>query len=197
MKQFLSLIFLLLTASVIQIFVTSCAYKLSSRTQLLPGHVKRIQIPLFKNKSTEPGIEVFFTNSIKNEALKSSVAKLQNLENESEAILQGTINSIDIMSEDTSVIEAKNSKYLPSETVLATQYRVEANIDIQLKRKGSTEILWSGNFKQARNYSAPKISLPVINTANSLYNQSAKRQALDALSKDMMQAAFDRMLENF
>ncbi|MBC7742831.1 MAG: hypothetical protein H7061_11590 [Bdellovibrionaceae bacterium] len=199
MKQFLSLIFLLLTASVIQFMLLStsgCAYKLSSRSQLLPGNVKRIQIPLFKNKSVEPGVEVFFTNALKTEALKSSVVSIQDKENQSEGILQGTIQSIDVVAEE-SVIQAKDTKFLPSETVIATQYKVNATIELVLKRKGSTEILWSGIFKQGSNYTAPQITLPVINTANSLYNHSAKRQTLDALSKEMMQAAFDRMLENF
>ena len=124
------------------------------------------------------------------------MVSLQNSENESEAVLQGIITAIDTYTED-SVIEAKNTKYLPSETVIASQYKLSVSIDLILKRKGSSEILWSGNFKQARNYSAPQITLPVVNTANSLYNQSAKRQTLEALSKNMMQAAFDRMLENF
>ena len=193
MKRRISHLFLVLTVSVIQF---SCAYKLSSKTLLLPGNVKRIQIPLFKNKSIEPGVEVYFTNALKTEALKSSVVALQNDENSSEAILQGTIANIEVVAEE-SVTESKSSRYLPADTVLATTYRVTATIDIELKKKGSSEILWSGSFKQVRNYSTPQITLPVINTANSLYNFSAKRQTLDALSKDMMQAAFDRMLENF
>jgi hypothetical protein len=96
-----------------------------------------------------------------------------------------------------SVIESKNSKYLPSENVLSTSYTVTVTVELTLKKKGSSEILWSAGFKQGRNYAAPQITLPVINTSNALYNFSAKRQTLDAISKEMMQAAFDRMLENF
>ncbi|MEQ1723339.1 MAG: LptE family protein [Pseudobdellovibrio sp.] len=173
-----------------------CAYKLSSESESLPGNVKSIQIPLFKNDSSEVGIETFFTNSLKSEALRSNFIQLKNEEKDAEAILQGRIVSIDVIA-DESVIEAKNTKYLPTETVIATQYKVIASVDLVLKKKGSSEILWSGGFKQETNYSAPQITLPVINTSNALYNQSAKRQTLDALSKDMMQAAFDRMLENF
>ncbi len=179
-----------------QIVTSGCAYKLSSKSQLLPGNVKRVQIPIFKNKSQEPEIESFFTNSLKTEALKSSVVSLQDEESASEAILQGTIIQVDVFSEE-SVVEAAATKYLPAETVITTQYRVTVTVALELKKKGSSEILWSGKFTQAKNYSTPQITLPVINTANSLYNFSAKRQTLNSLSKDMMQEAFDRMLENF
>jgi len=173
-----------------------CAHKLSASSSALPGNVKIIQIPLFKNDSGEVGAETAFTNSLKTEALRSKFVRLKNEVADVEAILKGHIKSIEVIAEE-SVIEAKNTKYLPSETVLATSYKVSVNIELNLIKKGSTEVLWSGSFSQAKSYAAPQITLPVINTANALYNHSAKRQTLDALSKEMMQAAFDRMLEDF
>lgn len=182
--------------SVICFFLNGCAYKLSSNFQALPGDVKIVHIPLFKNESTEVGIETFFTNALKQEALRSKFVELRNEAFNSEAILQGKIVGVEAVA-DESVIEAKNTQFLPTETVIATQYRVTAIIELVLYRKETMAVLWRGNFTQTGTYSAPQITLPVINTANSLYNQSAKRQTLDALSKDMMQAAFDRMVENF
>ncbi len=196
MKRRLTFLFLLLTGSVIYFSLTGCAYKLSTNIEKLPGDVKSIQIPLFENKSTEPGVEIFFTNSLKNEALKSRAVKLVNEESQAEAVLQGKITSIDVVNSE-SIIESKNSQYLPKENILTTAYTVTVDVLITLKKKGSSEVLWSGTFRQGQNYSSPQVTLPVINTANNLYNHSAKRQTLDALSKEMMQAAFDRMLENF
>lgn len=162
----------------------------------LPGGVKHIQIPLFKNTTSEPGAEVFFTNALKLEALRSNVARVENEEANAEAILQGSIATITVLSDD-SVREAINDPYLPKRSVLALQYKVFVSVDLTLKKKGSNAVLWSGNFQQTKNFSAAQITLPVINSSNSLYNQSAKRQTLDALSKEMMQAGFDRMVENF
>lgn len=192
----ISHLFFILTISVIHFSLTGCAYKLSSESDSLPGKVKSIQIPLFKNESAEVGAETYFTNALKTEALRAKFIQIKNDEKDAEAILQGKITGVDVIA-DESVIEAKNTKYLPTETVIATQYKVSVGVELTLKRKGSSEILWSGGFRQETNYSAPQITLPVINTANALYNQSAKRQTLDALSKEMMQAAFDRMLEDF
>jgi len=196
MKNKFSLLFLIITASVIQIIFSGCAHKLSFEHSSLPGNIKTIQIPLFKNDSTEVGAETVFTNSLKTEALRSKFVHLKNEVADVEAILQGRISSIEVLA-DESVIEAKNTKYLPKETVLATRYTVKVSVELNLIKKGSTEVLWQGAFQQATNYLAPQITLPVINTANALYNQSAKRQTLEILSKEMMQAAFDRMLENF
>lgn len=196
MKNNFSRFFLTVTASVILSITSSCAYKLSDKTDSLPGNVKSIQIPLFKNDSIEVGAETYFTNALKSEALRAKFVQLKNDESDVEGILQGRIMNVDVVANE-SVIEAKNTLYLPTETVIATQYNVTVGIELILKRKGSTDILWRGTFAQSRNYAAPQITLPTINTANSLYNQSAKRQTLDALSKEMMQAAFDRMVENF
>ncbi len=198
MKRRLSLIFFILTASVIHFFLVGCAYKLSTKLERLPGNVRSVQVPLFANYSSEPGTEIFFTNSLKNETLKSRIVKLVDNESEAEGILQGKITSVDVQASE-SVIEAKNPDvhYLPNGTIMSATYTVRVTVDVVLKKKGSSEVLWSGSFTQAQNYSAPQITLPVINTANNLYNHSAKRQTLDAISKEMMQAAFDRMLENF
>ena len=196
MKTCFSLIFFVLTASVMSFLSFGCAYKLSSRTDGLPGDVKSIEIPLFKNDSNQVGAETFFTNALKVEALRSKVVELKNSENEAEAVLQGRITKMDVIA-DESVIEAKNTLYLPTQTVIATQYRVIVKVDLVLKKANSTKVLWESSFAQTKSYSAPQITLPVINTANSLYNESAKRQTLDAISKELMQAAFDRMIENF
>jgi hypothetical protein len=200
MKKVFSRIFLVLTSSVITFFavfsLSGCAYKLSSQTDPLPGNVKSIQIPLFKNDSSEVGAETYFTNALKSEALRSKFVSIKNDESQAEGVLQGTVKSVDIIA-DESVIEAKNTTYMPTETVIATQYRVSVVIDLVLRKSNSTKVLWSGNFVQTQSYSAPQITLPVINTSNALYNESAKRQTLNVLSRDMMQAAFDRMVENF
>lgn len=199
MKRSLTFLFLLLTGSVIHFSLTGCAYKLSTNIEKLPGDIKSIQIPLFENKSTEPGVEIFFTNSLKNEALKSRSVKVVNDESQAEGVLLGKITSIEVVNSESIIDSAKNTnaKYLPKENILTTAYTVTVDVLITLKKKGSSEVLWSGTFRQGQNYSSPQVTLPVINTANSLYNHSAKRQTLDALSKEMMQAAFDRMLENF
>lgn len=192
-------IFLKLTVAVIVIFTGSgCAYKLSSQVDALPNQVKRVHMPIFNNKSTEPGVEVYFTESLKTEAIKSGLVQLTGTESESDAILTGVINEIEVTS-DESVIESidDGKSYLPNSTVLSTQTKVTVSVSVSMKKKNSSEILWSSDFRQSRYYTPPQVTLPVINTANNLYNLSARRQTLETLSKEMMQLAFDRLVDNF
>lgn len=191
---------LTVSVMIIAMFVTgvlsSCAYKLSNKVDNLPGNAGVIYAPMFKNVSTEPGVEVYFTNAIKKEILNSSAVKMVSQESKADAVLLGTITKVELLSDDA-VIEAKDTKYLPSNTVLTTQTTVTVTVSMQLKRKNSSEVLWRGEFKQSRNYTPPQVTLPVINSANNLYNLSARRQTLETLSQEMMQLAFDRMVDNF
>ena len=189
-----------LTAAVIMFVISStlssCAYNLSSKVDTLPQNVRVIYAPLFKNKSTEPGTEVYFTNSMKREFLNSKAVNLVDSESSADAVLYGTVSQVEIISEE-GAIEAKDTKYLPKNTIISTTTKITVTVDMKLQRKNSSEILWSSQFKQSRNYTPPQVTLPVINSANNLYNLSARRQTLETLSEEMMQLAFDRLVDNF
>ncbi len=176
--------------------ITGCAYKLSSKVDTLPQNVRVIYAPLFKNVSTEPGLEVYFTNSMKRELLNSKVVKLVDSELVSDAVLYGRVSNVEIVSEE-GAIEAKDTQFLPKNTILSTTTKITVTVDLRLQRKNSSEVLWSSQFKQSRNYTPPQLTLPVINSANNLYNLSARRQTLETLSEEMMQLAFDRLVDNF
>lgn len=175
---------------------SGCAYRLSNQVDTFPGGVKRIQIPVFKNISPEPGVEVFFTEALKSEVLRSGYASIVNAEQDSDAVLEGTVTSV-LIDSDSSVIESNRTTYLPSGTVLSAKVSLTVTVSLILRRKLSQEILWSSEFFQAKEYTPPQITLPTLNTANNLYNVSAKRQTLTSLSSEMMQLAFDRMVDNF
>ncbi len=174
----------------------SCAYKLSNVVDKLPGGVHTIAVPMFINESKEPNIEVFFTNAFKTELLRFGRINLVNNESQAEAVVTGIIKSVKIVS-DESVIESRNATYLPYGTVLATQVKVTVVVAMKMTEIKTQKILWSGDYTQSKNYTPPQITLPVINSANNLYNLSERRQTLETLSKDMMQLALDRLVDNF
>jgi hypothetical protein len=192
----LSVMQIVSTFALLVFFSSSCAYKLSNKVDTLPKNVKAIFIPVFKNNSTEPSVESLYTDSMRSESIRSGYAQVVNSEAQADAVLYGTIESVEITS-DESVIEAKSTLYLPNSTVLSTLVTVNVRVSVVLKKKGSSDILWSGTFTQARNYTPPQLTLPTINSANSLYNLSVRRQTLKTLANEMMQLAFDRMVDNF
>lgn len=182
--------------SFLSLALSSCAYKLSNQVDTLPGGVKSVFVPPFKNLTDEPDVEVEFTQSLRKEMLTSKVVRLEENSKEADAFIEGTIETVNIKS-DESVVEAKNTKYLPYNTVLSTQIKVEVLVQVVLKKTSTQEVLWSSSFKQARNYTPPQVTLPVVNSVNNLYNLSARRQTFETLSKEMMQLAFDRMVDQF
>lgn len=200
MVRFIKDSFLILMPSLMSfLFVTlfsGCAYKLSNKVDALPGNAKVLFIPVFKNESTETQVESLFTDAMKNETLRSGYARLSNSENGADAVLLGTIRVVDVIN-DEFVIEAQNTKYLPKDSILSTKATVKVSVDLVLKKKGSSEVLWTGGFTQSKDYTPPQITLPTLNSANNLYNLSARRDTLSKLSKEMMQLAFDRMVDNF
>jgi len=176
--------------------LTGCAYQLSNKVDVLPGNSKVLYIPVFKNDSTESLVEVYYTDSLKNEVLRSGYAKLSNTESEADAVLIGRIQSVEVTTDEL-VVESVNTKYLPKDSVLSSKAKIKVQVELILKKKGSSEILWRGQYTEAKDYTPPQLTLPTINSANNLYNLSARKQTLITLSKEMMQLAFDRMVDNF
>jgi hypothetical protein len=178
------------------VLLSSCAYKLSNKVDTLPKNVKSIFVPVFINTTAEAYVENAYTDSMRSEILRSGYAEVANSETMSDAVLIGTIQKV-ILAADESVIESKNTDYLPNKNVLSKSVKVTVGVNLVLKKKGSSEVLWTGNFEQSRSYTPPQLTLPTINSANSLYNLSVRGQTLATLSKEMMQLAFDRMVDNF
>lgn len=176
--------------------LTSCAYQLGPQADAVPGAVKSIAIPVFKNYSKEVTIETYFTNYLLQEYERSKVVQVLP-ESLSEATLLGVIKKVHYMAPITSFTLAESERYMPSGTVLASIYDVTVEVELQLIRNGDQKILWSSSFTKTRSYFAPKVTLPVVNSVNPLYNLSARRRLIDAVASAMMSEAHDRMLDKF
>lgn len=174
-----------------------CAYHWGSAQKTLPGGYKQIAIPVFANQTQEVGIEVDFTNAIVREFIQSELAEVVH-ENVAPLKLEGIIETI--KTESRSAAQAQNKpeiKALPADTVLTTSYRLEVTVRLRLRRTSDQTILWENTVTNERVYSAPRIGSVVLNSANVLYNQSARRSNFASLATEMMEEGYDRMTENF
>jgi hypothetical protein len=157
----------------------------------MPGGYRQVFIPVFKNYSMEPGIEMDFTSAIRQEFERSRVARVSEPER-AEVELVGEIKSVQYVPETP--IQGGT---LPTGTVLATAYEIRLEVKITLKRKSDGAVLWTSNFTNSRSYIAPQVTMAGVNTVNPLYNLSARRQNIQIISSAMMAEAHDRMTENF
>ncbi len=170
---------------------TACAYHWGNSDRTLPGGYRQVHIPVFKNYTSEPGIEVDFTDAIRQEFERSRVARLSE-PSRSEVVLIGEILTL------TYVPQAPiQGGTLPIGTVLATAYDIRLSARVTLRRKSDGSVLWTSDFVNSRSYLAPQVTMAAINTVNPLYNLSARRQNIQILSLAMMAEAHDRMTENF
>lgn len=188
---------LLLTAiiAMAQLF-SACAYRLGSPEKKIPGGYTLLAVPVFKNKTQEVGIESYFTQSLIYEIQRSSFASIRE-KAESQAIVVGEITSVDYISGTEVTKDNKGFESLPSEVILVKDYRIFVKVKLTLYRSSDMALLWQGEQTGEKRYPAAVITKQVTNTANPLYNQSAKIQNIQLLSKDMMIEAFDKMTENF
>ncbi len=179
------------------LMLTSCAYRWGLGERSLPGGYRQIAIPVFVNRTHEVGLEVAFTNAIVREFEESQIAAVVPLDG-APLRLEGYIENIRY--ESRSAAEGGTTseiKALPDKTVLVTSYQIVITSRIRLRRQSDQAVLWEGSVVNERVVQAPRIGSQVVNSANVLYNQSAKQLNITSLATEMMEEAHDRMTENF
>ncbi|MES2962461.1 MAG: LptE family protein [Bdellovibrionota bacterium] len=171
--------------------VTGCAYRFGETDREIPGGYRTVSVPTFANKTQEAGIEVYFTNAIVREIERSRIGRVTS-RSEAQTTLEGVVDSVQFAG--GSPVEGT---FLPSNTVLNTQYRIVVTTTLSLYRNSDRKLLWQGNFSNERSYLAPIIGIESLNSANATYNQSARYQNIQGMAADMMTEAHNRLTENF
>jgi hypothetical protein len=185
-----------LILSLLAFSLSGCAYHFGMSSRSLPGGYKYLSIPIFKNTTQETGIEVGFTNALIKEFERSQVGKITS-ESLSDVKIMGVINTVQYLPGTKIIADTDQGTYLPKGTVLANDYRILVTATVRVVRQADNTEIWSGSFSGERTYVAPKITLAGVNSANPLYNLSARRQNIDSVANDMMAEAHDRITENF
>lgn len=181
---------------ILSVFLSGCAYHLGVASRTIPGGYKQISVPIFKNKTQEPGLEVGFTNALIHEFQRSRVARV--VDNSlSEVAVIGQIDSVQYLPGAKRVSGDSAAQYLPEGSVIASEYRILLSVTVKVVRQADGTELWSGAFTGERTYAAPQVTLAGVNSVDPLYNLSARRQNIDLMANDLMLEAHDRITENF
>ena len=171
---------------------SSCAYRMGLQGRSLPGKYSDLAIPIFKNKTHEVGIEVDFTNALIKEFKRSKVAKIRN-QKESAIWLEGTIEGLEYLGiGEVAYTESGNELYKTG-----AAYRVLLRANIKLRRRSDRKVIWESGFTEEKVYNAPQVLPEPLNSANALYNHSARKISIQSIAKDMMAEVHDRLTENF
>jgi hypothetical protein len=187
---------LLLLILMISFFATSCAYHAGFGDRRIPGGYQLVSVPVFKNSTDETGVEVYFTNAIIREIERSKVARVVD-KSQAQVVIEGTIEFVRYVSTNQ-VKQGPNAPLeMPAGTVLTTEYRILVKTMIRVRRLSDQVVIWQGDFNGERSYLAPKVLANVLNSADALYNHSARYQNINLMAVELMSEAHNRMTENF
>ncbi len=175
---------------------TGCAYSVGTGDRRLPQGYKLIAVPVFKNATQEVGIEVPFTNAMIRELERSQIAHVVP-KSDAQVVLEGNIESVRYDVANQVSCGATGVCAVPRLTILNTEYRITVQTRLILKRLSDGQSLWSEEFSTQKSYLAPKVGLEGLNSANALYNHSARQENLSAMAVDLMSEAHGRLTENF
>jgi Lipopolysaccharide-assembly len=197
MKKKPSAILISLFATVTVLVTSGCAYTFGYGKRTMPGGFKQVAIPVFSNKTKELDVEKYFTDALVREFYRSQVAEVVD-RSAAPVTIEGTIKSVTYMQDSLiSGDTVANTLNLPANTLLTSEYQVLITASIEVRRNSDNKIIWKGDFNDEQVYQAPQVGAPVINSVNPLYDRSAHKAVVEALAKDMMNDAHDRMTENF
>jgi hypothetical protein len=176
--------------------LTSCAgYRMGDSDRQIPGGYRTVAIPVFKNKSMEAGVEAYFTNALVREFERGRVGRVTS-KSEAQTTLEGSIDNVNYVVTNQ-VSKEQGGGFLGENIILNTEYRILLQTTLRLRRNSDQKVLWEGTFNGERSYLAPQIGREGINSADAIYNQSARYQNLEAMASYLMNEAHNRITENF
>ncbi len=179
------------------VVMSACAYRGGIRDRALPGGYDQVAIPMFKNQTSEVALETYFTNALIRAFERSQVARVTSRDL-APVILEGSVANLEVI-RGPGVEGGRGSgiQNLPEKAVLATEFRLLVTVDLVLRRQSDGHVLWKSTYSTEGVYSAPRIGLPIVNSANALYNHSIKHETLAQLASSIMSQAHDLMTESF
>lgn len=179
---------------VLVLISSGCAYRFGYGERSLPGGHTELAIPVFVNRSMEPGVESYFTNELIRQFARSKAARLGD-RGGAPVVLEGSVDEITYTA--NFINDERRLANIPKGTVLTTEYRVMVRTSLKLRRMQDRKILWEAEFRDESVYQAPQVTVERVNSANPLYNHTARHQTVAQMAKEMMAEAHDRMTENF
>lgn len=168
-----------------------CGYHLAGDPKP-PAGVHRIMVPTFLNRTYEPGLELPFTEKLRNEFLRGSAVELVSDKKDADAVVSGEV--LTFRTVPTVLVQAPN---FPSaadrQRLLPTRYRAIAEVKISLVSITTGEVLWSDTLEGTEEYDAGQAP----EGFEALARETQQSTAVVSLAQDLMREAYDRMMTDF
>ncbi len=158
------------------ILVSACGYRFAASGDL-PERVQSIFIPIFKNRTSETGVEKIITDDIIYEFTRNKKDILAAGSDSSDAVLNGVVHSISV--ETISHIDPQTS----------SERRVKVAVNLKLVASGG-KVIWSRKgVNEKRAYD--------VESDNKHRTEQNRREAISELSKRLAEKIYNMMTDNF
>ncbi len=187
LKYFFVILMLVLTSN--------CAYRWGQAEKKIPGGYYNVSIPIFENKTSEVGIESFFSNALRQEFMSSRVARLSYLD-QAEVEIKGRIVDVSVVP-NTLASAGKGYPGPPQGTAPAIEYKVVVKIGVSVIRRSDFIKLWEESFTGEQNFNAAHVYTSGLSSVNPLYDLNAKRESIKHIAIELMSEVHNTMTESF
>ena len=151
--------------------LTSCGYQWGNRNEALPGRYREIAVPIFRNKTQEVGSEVYFTNAMIEEIVRSNNSITS--QDKAEIVLEGEVSRIEVRGEGLANVSSLSTPQVAVDIELVSSYKVLVDVVIRVRKKSDQKVLFNQHFTGERSFASAQIGKADLNSANPNYNQSA------------------------
>ena len=157
-----------------------------------PGGVRTVLVPTFVNRTYEPGLELPFTEKIRDEFLKGRGVHLVTEKRDADAVITGEV--LTFRAVPTVLIRPPN---FPADKtgnrLLPIRYRAVVEVKISLISVSTGEVLWEDKLEGTEEYDAGQAP----EGFEPLARETQQQAAVASLAEDLMREAYDRMMTDF
>lgn len=162
-------------ALVVIVAVAACGYQMKGAGLSPPAGVGTVSVSVLENRTSESGIETFFTSDLAYEFTRSKVLRVVDKKT-ADAVLSGTIESMGVET------ISHTASYSSGER------RVTITLNLTLKSRGG-KVLWSDTA--VSDQEAFEVS------GNKLVTEKNRRTAIEAISERLAEKVHNRILRDF
>ena len=170
----------LVSVAILGALASSCGYALVGRGVTTDPSIKRIGVPLFKDKTGKPGVDAKVTQAVIEELLKRGrfviVKEITNVD----AVVEGEITGFNVV--------PVNFSGSPGQTQ-ASRYAITLTASVVYRKVGQKEPLWSNEAFSLRD------EYDVGDTATAYFDRES--QSVDRLAVGFARSLVAAMLEAF
>ncbi|WP_233261512.1 LPS assembly lipoprotein LptE [Vitiosangium sp. GDMCC 1.1324] len=163
-----------------------CGYRFTPRGAGLPGGVRSVCAPVFRNNTPEPGLEVLFTQNFRQELVRAGVLGGTGA---CEATVEGVVMGVN--SAPTTVAEPVFNGNTNAAPPQLASYRATATVLLKLMRDG--RVLSETTVSGSEDFLPGTTSV----TGDVLEVEANRQAALHRLSETLMREGYDRLASNW